>query len=61
HGPQGDYRGNYGEKLLSGKAAKARQWLNSGKDVYAYFNNTIGDAYTDAVTFTKLVKGNPDD
>ncbi|MET0300070.1 MAG: DUF72 domain-containing protein [Flavitalea sp.] len=61
HGPQGDYRGNYGEQLLLEKATKARQWINSGKDVYAYFNNTIGDAYTDTLNFMRLVNSDTAD
>jgi uncharacterized protein YecE (DUF72 family) len=45
HGPDGDYRGGYPNELLHGEAEKVNDWLMDGKDVYVYFNNTIGDAY----------------
>lgn len=44
HGPGGDYRGSYEEAVLSEYAGYVRDWLRGGKDVYCYFNNTIGDA-----------------
>jgi uncharacterized protein YecE (DUF72 family) len=45
HGLDGDYRGGYPDDLLRGEAEKINYWLRDGKDVYVYFNNTIGDAY----------------
>jgi uncharacterized protein YecE (DUF72 family) len=44
HGPGGDYRGSYEDALLSEYAGYIKDWQAVGKDVYGYFNNTIGDA-----------------
>jgi uncharacterized protein YecE (DUF72 family) len=44
HGPKGDYKGSYNEEYLYDYALNIREWLEEGKDVFAYFNNTAGDA-----------------
>lgn len=41
HGPGGRYRGRYAEEHVAADAARVRQWLNQGRDVYVYFNNDI--------------------
>lgn len=56
HGPTGDYRGSYSHESLLQKTAEIQQWLKSGKEVYTYFNNTIGDAYQNAHTLKKLLR-----
>jgi len=56
HGPAGDYRGSYSKEVLKAYAVKIRSWLKEGKDVYAYFNNTIGNAFDNAKELQKLVK-----
>lgn len=56
HGPAGDYRGSYPALFLQQEAVKIKRWLKDGKDVYAYFNNTIGDAFKNAMTLRNLVK-----
>ena len=56
HGPKGDYRGSYEESVLREKAEEIRQWQSEGKDVYAYFNNTAGNAYENAVTLKSMLK-----
>ena len=38
-----------------------RQWLNAGKDVYAYFNNTMGSAFENALTLQSLMDQNLQD
>lgn len=48
HGPQGDYRGGYTRERLNQDAENIKKWLNEGKEVYVYFNNTIGSALPDA-------------
>jgi len=48
HGPQGDYRGSYSHDFLEQKAEQIKTWMKRGKDVYAYFNNTAGDAFENA-------------
>ena len=38
------------------KADEIRKWLDHGKDVYVYFNNTIGDASRNLQTLRKMVE-----
>jgi len=47
HGPAGDYKGSYGKATLKGYAEMIEEWQGEDKEVYVYFNNTIGDAITD--------------
>ncbi len=59
HGPKGNYRDSYSTGFLQQKARQIKGWLNRGMDVYAYFNNTIGNAYGNAVELQKLIgRGN---
>jgi uncharacterized protein YecE (DUF72 family) len=55
HGPAGDYKGGYTDKVLQGYADRINTWLNAGKTVYTYFNNTIGDALQNLVMVRDLV------
>jgi uncharacterized protein YecE (DUF72 family) len=52
HGPDAlndKYRGRYGYRRLHRKAARLQEWLDEGRDVYAYFNNDYdGHAVVDA-------------
>ena len=48
HGPTGNYRGSYCDRALDEKAAMIKEYLVNGKDVYAYFNNTAGNAFENA-------------
>lgn len=50
HGPRGDYRGSYAKRYLQSVTKAATNWLAAGKDVYLYFNNTMGDAFLNAKT-----------
>jgi uncharacterized protein YecE (DUF72 family) len=45
---------SYSYEFLSQKAVQIKEWMSNGKDVYAYFNNTAGDAYKNAHTLKKL-------
>lgn len=45
HGPNGDYRDSYSNETLDLQAQKIREFVRSGIDVYAYFNNTAGNAF----------------
>src|SRR5258705_13563831 len=60
HGEKGDYRGSYSIRHLENKANEIRGWLHQGKDVYSYFNNTIGGASSNLQTLIGPLK-NPDD
>ena len=55
HGPKGDYRDSYEDAILKSHAKQISAWLKEGKDVYAYFNNTIGKAYENAMSLRKLL------
>jgi uncharacterized protein YecE (DUF72 family) len=44
HGPDGNYRSSYDEAFLKEYSLYIAGWLAEGKEVYVYFNNTIGDA-----------------
>jgi uncharacterized protein YecE (DUF72 family) len=57
HGPQGDYRGSYSEAFLHEYAAYIREWLDEGKSVFAYFNNTMGSAFENLKTLNNYVNG----
>jgi uncharacterized protein YecE (DUF72 family) len=48
HGPDGNYRGSYSTETLDQYAKVITDWLAEGKDVYAYFNNTMGNAFQNA-------------
>ena len=48
HGPTGNYRESYSDHALDEKVEVIREFLRSGKDVYAYFNNTAGNAFENA-------------
>jgi uncharacterized protein YecE (DUF72 family) len=56
HGPGGKYRGSYDDAFLEEKAALIKRWLSYGKDVYAYFNNTMGNALGNLDTLKQLVQ-----
>jgi uncharacterized protein YecE (DUF72 family) len=56
HGVKGDYRDSYTDGFLKEKASQVKGWLKEGKDVYAYFNNTIGNAYANAHTLKKMLE-----
>ena len=48
HGPAGNYRDSYTLQFLEEKAAQIKLMSATGKDVYVYFNNTIGSAFENA-------------
>ncbi|HTI89790.1 MAG TPA: DUF72 domain-containing protein [Puia sp.] len=58
HGPAGDYKGGYGEAALKEYAEMIQKWQRAGKEVYVYFNNTIGDAITDLEILRELTTPN---
>jgi uncharacterized protein YecE (DUF72 family) len=58
HGPAGDYKGGYDEVSLLTYAHRVDTWLNEGKPVYVYFNNTIGDAIANLTTLRSSISSN---
>lgn len=55
HGPAGDYKGGYSDVQLAAHAAQVKEWEQENKDVYVYFNNTIGDAIPNLMTLNALL------
>jgi uncharacterized protein YecE (DUF72 family) len=55
HGPEGGYRGSYDEAILAGYAARIVEGIKNGRDMYVYFNNTMGDAIGNLQTVNKKV------
>jgi uncharacterized protein YecE (DUF72 family) len=56
HGPDGTYRGSYDAAFLAQHAKRIVDWLKGGKEVYVYFNNTMGDALGNLDTLNALVE-----
>lgn len=56
HGPQGDYKGSYEEAILYEYSGYIKEWLAEGKEVYTYFNNTIGAAIANLRTLEEYIK-----
>ncbi|MCX2454153.1 DUF72 domain-containing protein [Pedobacter sp. PLR] len=55
HGPKGDYKGSYQDSFLTEYADYIREWTKEEKTVYAYFNNTAGDAILNLQTLNSEV------
>jgi len=56
HGAAGDYRGSYTGSFLKQLAHNIQDFHRQGKDVYIYFNNTIGVAYNNAHTLIHNIR-----
>jgi uncharacterized protein YecE (DUF72 family) len=59
HGPSGDYRGSYSNDFLMEYAEYIRPWLEEGKQVYVYFNNTAGEALENLNTLNRYLHQAP--
>jgi len=57
HGPGGTYRGSYDDDAMREYGYLIRERLSEGKDVYAYFNNTAGDAVANLYMLNVYVNG----
>ena len=55
HGPEKGYKGSYTQAFLQRYAQEIKSWQSEGKTVYAYFNNTLGDAVNNLLTLNRLV------
>ncbi len=55
HGPNRGYRGSYPDDFLYEYAQYIKEWSDSGKSVYVYFNNTMGDAVHNLITLNKFL------
>ena len=56
HGPEPRYRGSYSDDFLRKCAKYIVNWIDEGKTVYAYFNNTMGAAFSNLQTLNNNVK-----
>ncbi|MDO3628598.1 DUF72 domain-containing protein [Mucilaginibacter sp. BT774] len=56
HGPAGNYKGSYSEDFLNEYATYIREWQQEGRTVYAYFNNTAGDALSNLNCLKRRLK-----
>ena len=56
HGQKGDYRGSYDEDVLEERAQNIKDRVTAGKTVYAYFNNTMGEAVHNLATLNRLYR-----
>lgn len=54
HGENGNYRGSYSDDVLNDYADYLKDCLQQGKMVFAYFNNTMGDAVQNAMRLRSL-------
>ncbi|GAC1422233.1 MAG: DUF72 domain-containing protein [Flavisolibacter sp.] len=55
HGPEGTYRGSYEDVILDRHAKRIASFLKDGKEVYVYFNNTMGNALGNLQTLNRMV------
>ena len=55
HGPEKRYRGSYSDDFLKTYAKLIAGWTLAGKEVYVYFNNTLGGAVHNLQTLKSLV------
>jgi uncharacterized protein YecE (DUF72 family) len=58
HGPTGNYRDSYSEDFLHEYAIYIREWMEEGRTVYVYFNNTAGDAFNNLKQLNSFVHEN---
>lgn len=56
HGPSGNYRESYSEDFLNEYANVVHDWTETGKTVYVYFNNTMGDAINNLKYLNALIQ-----
>jgi len=55
HGPTGNYNGSYNTDFITDCAQQINLWRKHGKEIYAYFNNTMGNALQNAQLLQKLL------
>ncbi|RNL55755.1 DUF72 domain-containing protein [Pedobacter jejuensis] len=58
HGPGGDYKGSYSDALLAEYASYITDWIDEGKTVFTYFNNTMGDAHGNLKMLQNMINEN---
>ncbi|HEY6530207.1 MAG TPA: DUF72 domain-containing protein [Cellvibrionaceae bacterium] len=56
HGPTGNYDGSYSDEIIHECAEQINKLIKHGKQIYVYFNNTIGAALANAQLLQALTK-----
>ncbi len=56
HGTQPNYTGTYSTEELRAIGKQLRPLLGAGKEIYVYFNNTVGAAFENARDLQEIVK-----
>lgn len=56
HGPEGDYGGSYDDAFLYEYSHYIRDWFAAGKEIFVYFNNTMGNALANLNTLRSYVE-----
>jgi uncharacterized protein YecE (DUF72 family) len=56
HGPTGNYRDSYPGHFLEEYATYIKEWMQEGKIVYIYFNNTAGDAVNNCISLNSKLQ-----
>jgi len=56
HGPEGTYRGSYDDAFLLGYSKRIAGWIKEGREVYTYFNNTMGNALGNLNTLNAMIE-----
>lgn len=59
HGPEKGYRGSYSDQYLSGWAERVTSWSKNGREVYVYFNNTLGQAAQNVLALQEQLGDRP--
>jgi len=55
HGPTGNYNGSYTDEFIADVARQIQLWRDNDKEIYVYFNNTIGSALANAQLLQTLI------
>lgn len=56
HGSGGKYKGSYDQATLQSLFKETKEHSTHGKDIYIFFNNTLGDADKNALSLKNLTK-----
>jgi uncharacterized protein YecE (DUF72 family) len=60
HGTEGNCRGSYAAEILYEYTTYIREWLDEGKQVYVYFNNTMGNLHANLDMLSRFVRSEPE-
>jgi len=55
HGPEKGYRGDYSRQTLLSYARRIRSWSAGQREVFVYFNNTLGNAVQNLMSLNQIL------